>query len=169
MEKNKLTLIKKLKKLEVLTKGTFVLHSGKVSDYYLDIKKAYSDPKVLSLMAKMIASKIPKKVTCVAATGHGGIPLATAISIIKSIPLILVRQTARDHGTMSAIDGYIPNSNDIVAIIDDVYSTGSSINQITNALSQYNLKIAGAFVIVSRVSGKTPSNVNNLLSIRDFV
>ena len=168
MENNKIKLIKKLKSISVFTKGSFVLHSGKVSDYYIDIKKAYSDPKILSLMAKMISSEIPKKVTCIAATGHGGIPLATVISTMRNLPLILVRQTARDHGTMSTIDGYIPNSKDVAAIIDDVYSTGSSINQMTDALSQYKLKISGAYVVVSRVNGKTPASVNHLLSIKDF-
>ncbi len=158
MEKTK--LIKMLKKLEIVTEGSFVLHSGKVSNYYIDIKKSYGNPKLLSKLATLIAKNISKKATCVASTGHGGIPLATVVSIISGLPLILIRETEKDHGTMGVIEGYIPGSKDCVAIIDDVYTTGASVKEMILAVTEYKTKIAGIYVIAWRGEGKPPTNLS---------
>lgn len=166
---HKSELIQKLKKIGVVTKGSFVLHSGAVSDHYLDIKKVYGDPKILNLLAELLYKKIPKGATCVAASGYGGIPLASAISSRHKLPLALLRDTIKDHGTAAPIDGYIPSAKDTVAIIDDVFTTGASIHDMAQNIRESGAKIAGAYVIVRRENSKSPIPLKYILTMRDLI
>lgn len=145
------SLVKKLKNMGVVEKGSFVLHSGAISKYYLDIKKAYGNPHLLRELAHAICKKLRKRTTCLAAAGHGGIPLASIISLNAKLPLILVREEVKNHGRENIIDGYIPTFKDRVALIDDVYSTGSSARNIASILEEeYSARIDGLYVLVSR-------------------
>ena len=45
-------LIKLLKENEVFLRGDFTLSSGKKSDYYINMKKAITEPEILSTIAK---------------------------------------------------------------------------------------------------------------------
>ena len=52
IEQEKKQLIDLLKANQVIKFGKFTLSSGKESDYYVDMKKAITDPQILSQMAK---------------------------------------------------------------------------------------------------------------------
>lgn len=166
---NKSQLVKQLKNIGVITRGSFVLHSGTISDYYLDIKRAYGNPKILNLLVTLLYKKIPKRVTCVAASGYGGIPLASVISIKYKLPLALLRDTIKDHGTAAPVDGYVPSAKDVVAIIDDVFTTGASINDMAQSIRECGAKIAGAYVIVRRENSQSPIPLKYILIMRDLV
>ena len=51
----KTTLIKLLEDCGAIQFGRFVLTSGAVSDYYIDIKKASTNPSVLKKIVKIMA------------------------------------------------------------------------------------------------------------------
>ena len=55
MENNKKELIKLLKDNQVVKYGKFTLSSGKESDYYIDMKRAITDPEILSKVAEIIS------------------------------------------------------------------------------------------------------------------
>lgn len=167
MTKNK--IVDKLKNIGVFIKGSFVLHSGNMTSYYIDIKKSYGEPKLFGELADLLIKKISKNATCVASTGHGGIPLASIVSVKSGLPLVLIRETERDHGTMSTIEGYIPTSKDSVAIIDDVYTTGSSAREMSLAINEYTKNIVGIYVVVWRGTGKPPKELSYLFSQDDFL
>lgn len=73
-------LIKRLKQLDVIYKEPVKLKGGSTSEFYVDIKKAYGYPDVLNLICENIWNQIDKRTTCVAASGHGGLSLATLLS-----------------------------------------------------------------------------------------
>ena len=52
---NKEELVKLLKQCKAIQFGHFVLRSGAVSDYYIDIKKASTDPLILKKIAEAMA------------------------------------------------------------------------------------------------------------------
>ena len=63
-------LIKKLKELDVVIKEPVQLRSGKVSNFYVDIKKAYGDPQAFYLLVKATSDVLKSDFntsTCVAA------------------------------------------------------------------------------------------------------
>lgn len=69
-------LISALKKERIINKGNFILTSGKLSNYYLDMKKVSGNPKLFSYIASLLSAQIKSKATCIASIGFGGIPLA---------------------------------------------------------------------------------------------
>src|SRR3989344_7827877 len=118
MSKMMQDLISRLKQLSVVERGTVELKNAGTSGYYINIKKAYGDPELMFLLCKDLWEKIPKEVTCIASSGHGGIPLATRMSGLYARKLALVRDGPKKHGMIELIDGHMPSSKDKVAIVD---------------------------------------------------
>jgi len=54
MNKEKKELIELLINKEVVKFGKFILSSGKESDYYVNMKMAITDPKILKTIAKIV-------------------------------------------------------------------------------------------------------------------
>ena len=72
-------LVKRLREIDVIYKEKVVLRSGEVSDFYCDIKKAFGYPDILNALADEMGAKISTEITCIAASGYGGLPLASVI------------------------------------------------------------------------------------------
>lgn len=152
-------LIEALKKEGVVNKGSFTLTSGELSDYYFDVKKAVGNPELLEMMSSFLAAKIMDKATCIASIGFGGIPLATAVSLKLKLPLIMVRNSAKRHGLGKVIEGYIPGSKDNVAVVDDVFSFGTSLEQILKRINKTSAKISGCYVVITCSDKKTHAGI----------
>lgn len=145
-----------LKKANIVVKGKFKLTSGKTADFYCDFKKVYESPRILKKIAGALSKRIKGKVTCIAATGYGGVPLATAISLKLKLPLTLVRSEKRTHGLKKQIEGYMPTAKDSVAIIEDVCTYGTSLVKIIDALKITRAKINGCYIVILRPEMSLP-------------
>lgn len=162
-------LIRKLLRVGVVSNGKITLRSGTVSQHYIDVKKAYGEPKLLKDIAVATVKILPKTTTVIAASGYGGLPLASAVAVQKGLRLSLVRESRKKHGTKRDIDGYIPVKKDRVIIIDDVFTTGSSIRMTMRTLRKTKAKIIGACVVVRRTEKKFPIPLSHLFTGRDFL
>ena len=147
-------LIRALKKEGIVNQGNFILTSGKSSNYYFDMKKAVGNPRLFSYIASLLSSRIKGKATCVASIGFGGIPLATAVSLKLKLPLIMVRDGVRAHGLGKIIEGYMPNKNDKVAVVDDVCTYGTSLKKIVRQISKTPARVSGCYVVIMRSNKK---------------
>ena len=136
-----MSIKRELKKANIIVKKRVKLTSGKTADFYCDFKKVYENPKVLKKVADALVLKIKEKSirrtqglpTCIAATGFGGIPLATLVSTKLNLPLVLVRTEKRNHGLKKTIEGYIPTVKDSVAIVEDVCTYSTSLMKIISS------------------------------------
>lgn len=126
------------------------LRSGEISDFYADIKKVYGDPELLEELARATVENIDSRTTCIAAAGYGGIPLGVEVARLSKLPLAMVRDTEKNHGRRGMIDGYVPQPHDLVTIVDDVFTTGSSLAQTARTLTEKNATVIGCNVIVTR-------------------
>src|SRR3990167_2490440 len=118
--KTKEKLIKKLKEIGVVKKRRVNLKHAGISNFYVYIKKAYGEPKILAMLSKAVWRQIDKKINCVAAAGYGGIPLAAAVSGKYGLKLVLVREKTKENGMNVWIDGYMPKKGDKVWIVDEI-------------------------------------------------
>ena len=162
MKKDLVTL---LKEKEIFKRGKFTLRSGKTSDYYIDLREAIGDMEILKKIINKLVLLIPQKTTCIAGSGYGGIALASLVAFKKKLPLTLVRDKVKNHGTKNVIEGYIPTSNDAVCIIDDVFTTGSSVSDSKKKLSFTKTKFTKPVVVLNRSKSKS---VLSLLSEKDL-
>lgn len=150
---DKAHLIDQLKKNKVLLEGEFTLSSGQKSNYYINIKKAITNPTILSTIANIITKSIAnEKIDKIAGPALGAVPIATAISLKSNIPLLIIRKTKKDYGTSKIIEGEL-NKNDQIIIVEDVTTTGKSILKAVKTIQKNGGIIKKAFSIVDRNEG----------------
>ena len=143
-------LISRLKQLNIVHREPRVLRSGVLSNFYIDVKRAYGDPIALNLISDELYKNFSPETTCVAALGYGGISPASVIAAKYNLNLTLIRDVPKNHGLGGFIDGHIPNESDKVSIIDDVLTTGGSLKKIISVLEPTRTQILGCHVVVKR-------------------
>ena len=157
MNQSKEQLVNLLKENKVIKFGKFKLSSGKESEYYVDMKKAVTNPLILQKVAEIISDKIEKiQVDKIAGPALGAIPIVTAVSLHTGIPMLMIRKSKKDYGTSNLIEGDIA-MGDMVVVLEDVTTTGNSLTDAINAISKAGGKISKAFVIVDRAEGASES------------
>ena len=136
-------LTQALKDCGALQFGDFTLASGARSSYYVDIKKASTNPKVLYLISHLMAIRMQDlniRPDRIAGVVLGSVPLAAALSLATGVPYVMIRKEKKDHGTGKLIEGDL-EAGDRVLVVEDVITTaGSSIKAIET------LRAAGAVV-----------------------
>ncbi|MGB7968316.1 MAG: orotate phosphoribosyltransferase, partial [Methanobacterium sp.] len=169
MENNKNELIKLLKDNQVVKYGKFTLSSGKESDYYVDMKRAITDPIILSKVAEIISKKIDKlKIDRIAGPALGAIPIVTAVSIESKIPMLMIRKSKKDYGTSELIEGDLRNG-DRVIVLEDVTTTGNSLIKAVKAVISNGGIVDKAYVIVDRNEGAIANLKNEGVDLEPIV
>ena len=149
MDKNELILL--LKECKAIQFGRFVLTSGAVSDYYIDIKKASTNPKILKKIAELMA-EYTEGYDILAGMELGAVPLVVALSLETNIPYVIVRKEKREHGTSKQIEGVEINEKRVL-IIEDVTTSGGSVVKTIKVIRENKGIVDEAISIVDRESG----------------
>jgi len=147
--------------------GEFTLRSGRTSDHYLDVKNLSAYPAIeKELVERLIRPEVDRKTldgrnyTCIAGYGLGGQHLASVVGSICEIPATLVREAKKGYGTGKIFEGHEPTEADVVLIIDDVLTSGSSLRETrdliapTRAAFNYLVVVNRAKVIPDDLGGK---------------
>lgn len=141
--------------------GDFTLKSGQRSTYYLDVRKLLLDPQGLMLTSEACASIFNtfEEADVVAGVELGAVPLSSAIlltfaqkNVQPPVRGAVIRKKVKDHGTAKRVEGYI-KPNDIVVIVEDVVTTGSSTVEAIKAAWDEGLKVCGVIAVIDREQG----------------
>jgi len=149
MQKEK--LIHQLKECGAIQFGRFVLTSGAISDYYIDIKKASTDPKTLKKIAQAM-SDLAQGYDLLAGMELGAVPLVVALSLETEIPYVIIRKEKREHGTGKQIEGVDVKDRNVL-VIEDVTTSGGSVVKTIQILRENNAVVDKVLVVVDRESG----------------
>lgn len=175
MEINKNELIKLLKENQVVKYGKFTLSSGKESNYYVDMKRAITDPEILLKVAEIISDKMDNlEVDKIAGPTLGAIPVVTAVSIVSSIPMLMIRKAKKEYGTSELIEGDLLEGDKVI-VLEDVTTTGNSLINAVKAISENGGIVEKAFVIVDRNEGAIDNlkregiDLKPIVSVNDFM
>lgn len=153
LETQKQELIAALKDCGAIRYGDFTLASGKKSKYYIDIKKASTDPKTLKLIARQAAFRIKQiDVNIIAGVELGGVPLATAVSMETELPLLIVRKAVKDYGTKSRFVGDV-KPEDRLVMLEDVTTSGGSVRNAIEVVRETGAKVKYVISVVDRGEG----------------
>ena len=170
---NKEALIQLLKECGAIQFGKFVLTSGAVSDYYIDIKKASTNPSVLKKIAEAMA-EFAEGYDLLAGMELGAVPLVVALSLETNVPYVIVRKEKREHGTSKQIEGEEVKDKKVL-IIEDVTTTGGSIIKTIKIIRENKGIVDEVVVVVDRESGAEEKLKNvdvsfiPLLSVSDIL
>jgi orotate phosphoribosyltransferase len=148
---DKAEIIELLKNCKAIKYGKFKLTSGALSNYYIDIKKASTNPIILKKITKKI-STFSKNYDLIAGMELGAVPLIVSLSLETNIPYVIIRKTKRNHGTSKQIEG-IEVKDKKILIVEDVTTSGGSVIETINILKNENAILDKVIVIVDRESG----------------
>ena len=146
-------LISALKKCGAVKFGDFTLASGKKSKYYVDIKKASTDPATLAVIAEQAAFLISNEdVDMVGGVALGGVPLATAVSLSSDLPLLIVRKEEKGYGTGGRFIGDLRKGSHVI-LIEDVTTSGGSVKDAIAAIRGAGGYVDVVITVVDREEG----------------
>lgn len=143
--------------------GDFTLASGAKSSYYIDIKKASTNPIVLKLIAELMAENLRNsaiRVDRIAGVVLGSVPLAAALSLETGIPFVMIRKEKKDHGTGKLIEGDLQIGDKVLVVEDVITSAGSSITAI-ETLRREGAVVEDVFSVIDREAGGA-GNLKNI-------
>ena len=128
--------------------GHFRLTSGKHSNRYIEKFRLLENPIALDKICSTMADTYKnKKIDLVVSAAIGGILLAGGVGRHLNVKHIF---SERIDGVMSFKRGFTIEENQNVIIVEDIVTTGGSINEIINLVEQYNANITGIISIVDR-------------------
>ncbi len=133
--------------------GDFLLTSGRRSTIYVDLRPLPSFPEEFREISEELAGRIGEGGICGVAVG--GLPLATAVAMLTSRPLIYIRKEKKEHGTMSRMEGVVSEREYVV--IDDVATTGGSLKRAVESVREAGADVREAWVVVDRLQGARES------------
>ena len=150
--------------LKVLKKEAFIrkkikLSSGKISNYYIDVRKVSLNPKGLYLISKLIFGLLRKeRLSAIGGPTLGADPIVSGVCILayqdkKPLKGFLIRKTPKKHGRQKLIEGQIPKPGERVVIVDDVATSGSSLIKSIEVLKKSKIRVIKAITVVDREEG----------------
>lgn len=140
--------------------GSFKLSSGKQSSLYIDARLTTMSPEGLTLIGELGLNAINEAGWNVKAIGGmtlGADPIAYAISYASAstqrpLRAFTVRKEPKQHGTQQLIEGPFV-TGDVVAVVEDVITTGNSTMRAIDAVREAGGKVAGVLALVDRQEG----------------
>jgi len=144
-------------------RGDFTLSSGKRSNFYYDGKPVMLSPRGQILIGRIVF----ERVTRAGAEAVGGLTsgadfISSAVVYTsevrgKPVPGFYVRDVPKEHGTREILyQSYSDNGHEVVssgrrvAIVDDVMTTGKSIQKAISEVERRGAEVALVLTLVDR-------------------
>ena len=131
--------------------GDFTLASGAKSDVYVDVKRAWTDPARLELLARALAARAGTEER-LAGMELGAVPLVVAVALATGRPYAVLRKAAKEHGTRQAFEGELPAGSRVL-LVEDVTTTGGSTLRSIEIVRSTGARVERALVVVDRENG----------------
>ncbi len=145
-------ILELFEKSGALLRGHFKLTSGRHSDVYYEKFALLKNPAICTQICKTMADKFKdKNVETVVGPTLGGVIISYEVARYLGAVAAFAEQ-----GEKSRIfkRDFSLKKDERVLIVDDVLTTGTSINEVIELVRQYNVEIAGIGVVLDRSGGQ---------------
>jgi orotate phosphoribosyltransferase len=155
MREQLLTLLKN----DALFKGSVTLSSGKVSNFYIDVRRVSLTSQGIYLISHLIWEIIKKdNISAIGGPTLGADPIVGGVCMIahqdnKNLKGFLIRKTPKEHGRQQLIEGKELLAGERAVVIDDVATSGSSLIKAIEVLREAGVSVVKAIVVVDREEG----------------
>lgn len=141
----------------------FVLASGKTSWHYFECQRTTSFAPALPLIGQAFFDRLLPGVAAAGGLTRGADPIADAIAYYSAtagrpVQSFSVRKEPKDHGTGRWVEGSA-GPGDLVAIVDDVLTSGGSVIKALERCRAEGLVVAQVLVLVDRQEQDGLANV----------
>lgn len=146
-------LIEKLFTIGAIQEGEFTLKSGVQSPIYIDMRRVISYPELLQHVVDLMWHQIHEKdFHHLGGVPYAALPIASGMAVLYQKPMVMTRKEIKDHGTKRQIEG-VYKQGDIVLIIEDIVTSGSSIFETVDQLTREGLLVNDVVVFLDREQG----------------
>jgi orotate phosphoribosyltransferase len=151
------SLIEQIKKLAVVH-GKVTLSSGRIADYYVDMRRVTLDGAAAPLIGRVMRDLVADwDFTAVGGLTLGADPVATAMLHAAAaagdrLDAFVVRKAEKAHGLQRRIEGSPVEGRRVLAV-EDTSTTGGSVLTAVQALRVAGAQVVGVAVIVDRDTG----------------
>ncbi|MFZ2189617.1 MAG: phosphoribosyltransferase family protein [Candidatus Magasanikiibacteriota bacterium] len=135
------------------TIGPKMTTNGRLAPIYTDIRKFFSFPKNLKLLAREIINFTKEKnidYDIVLGGATAGIPIATAVSLLSGKQFGYVRKAPKDGGNGLAVEGNYKKGMKCI-LIDDAMGHGDAKIAFIKNIREAGLKVEWVIVAAARV------------------
>jgi uridine monophosphate synthetase len=130
--------------------GSFTLKSGKVSPFYIDLRRAAGQPEVLTDIAHAFAGLLKGlSFDRIAGIPTAGLPFSTAVSLVTGIPMVYPRMNSKGYGTGAQVEGSYKKGEKVL-LLDDLITTGKSKLEAVDILKAAGLEVSDLLVLLER-------------------
>lgn len=146
-----------MKRTGVLKEGHFILSSGRHSARYMQCAQLLQHPAEAEEAGRAIASLFrDAKVDVVVGPALGGVIIAHETARALGVRCLFAE---RKEGTMTLRRGFTIQPGERVLLVEDVVTTGGSVQEVAKLVKALNGKVVGIGSIVDRSKGQKPFQV----------
>jgi orotate phosphoribosyltransferase len=139
---------------DALLQGHFKLTSGKHSEWYFEKIRLIENPDALEKIIDLLVEKIrreKKEFEYIISPAYGAIAIGflAALKLGKKFAF-----TQRVEEKMSFRSGFTGLDGSRAVVVEDILTTGGSLNEVVECLKQRAIQLAGIYVLVDRTAGE---------------
>jgi orotate phosphoribosyltransferase len=152
----RINFAKILEKKGIIKNGHFELTSGRHSDTYINKDSIYCVPELFELVILEMSLIARNNFYCDIITGPAIAGAVLAAPIANSLSTIFIYPEKTEKG-MQFRRGYdkVLENNINVVIVEDIITTGKSINMTIEAIEKHGAQVSGIAAIWNRTGWKT--------------
>jgi orotate phosphoribosyltransferase len=139
---------------DALLQGHFQLTSGKHSEWYFEKIRLIENPAVLDQIVDLLVEKIRRESAdfdYVVSPAYGGIAIGFLAALKMGKKFAFTQRVEERMDFRSGWAGLRPGARAV--IVEDILTTGGSVQEVVDSLKQRSIVISGIYVLVDRTAG----------------